>query len=59
MYNSYKSKGLQKSDDYIIKLSTLKADEDYYEFFDVIDAIVAEKTTVEQEAFLDKELVLV
>ena len=59
LYNSYKSKGLQKSDDYIIKLSTLKADEDYYEFFDVIDAIVAEKTTVEQEAFLDKELVLV
>ncbi len=53
-YNRYKSKGLSKGDDYIIKLSTLKSDEDYYEFFDVIDAIIAEKTTVEQEAFLEK-----
>lgn len=54
-YNRYKFKGLSKGDDYIIKLSTLKSDEDYYEFFDVIDAIIAEKTTVEQEAFLEKE----
>ncbi len=52
-YNRYKSKGLSKGDEYIAKLSTLKTNEDYYEFFDVIDAIIAEKTTVEQEAFLD------
>lgn len=55
-YNCYKSKGLSKGDDYIIKLSALKSDEDYYDFFDVIDAIIAEKITVEQEAFLEKEL---
>ncbi len=58
-YNLYKSKGLKKSDEYIAKLSTLKANEDYCEFFDVIDAIVAEKTTVEQEAFLEKEFVVI
>ena len=55
-YSCYKSKGLSKGDDYIIKLSALKSDEDYYDFFDVIDAIIAEKITVEQEAFLEKEL---
>ena len=58
-YNRYKCNGLSKNDEYIVKLSVLKSDEDYYEFFDVIDAIITEKTTVEQEAFLDKELVLV
>jgi len=54
-YNRYKSNGLSKNDEYIVKLSVLKSDEDYYEFFDVIDAIIAEKTTVEQESFLDKK----
>ncbi len=58
-YNRYKSNGLSKNDEYIVKLSVLKSDEDYYEFFDVIDAIIAEKTTVEQEAFLDKELIAI
>lgn len=58
-YNRYKSNGLPKNNEYIVKLSVLKSDEDYYEFFDVIDAIVAEKTTVEQEAFLDKELITI
>jgi len=58
-YNRYKCNGLSKNDEYIVKLSILKSDEDYYEFFDVIDAIIAEKTTVEQEAFLDKELITI
>ena len=58
-YNRYKCNGLSKNDEYIVKLSVLKSDEDYYEFFDVIDAIIAEKTTVEQEAFLDKELITI
>ena len=52
-FNRYKSNGLSKNDEYIVKLSSLKLDEDYYEFFDVIDAIIAEKTTVEQESFLE------
>lgn len=52
-YNRYKSNGLSKNDEYIVKLKTLKSDKDYYEFFDVINAIIAEKTTVEQEAFLE------
>lgn len=55
-YNRYKSNGLSRNDEYIVKLNILKSDEDYYEFFDVIDAIIAEKTTVEQEAFLENEL---
>lgn len=55
-YHLYKSKGLLKSDDYIAKLSTLKDNEEYYEFYGVIDAIITKKTTVEQEAFLEKEL---
>lgn len=58
-YNQYKSNGLSKNDEYIVKLSVLKSDEDYYEFFDVIDAIIAEKTTVEQEAFLDKKVIAI
>lgn len=58
-YNRYKTKGLPKNDEYITKLSFLKADENYNEFFDVMDAIIVEKTTVEQEAFLDKEAVVV
>lgn len=58
-YNRYKSKGLSKNNEYIVKLSALRTYEDYYEFFDVIDAIVAEKATVEQEAFLEKELLSV
>ncbi len=58
-YNRYKSKGLSKNNEYIVKLSALRADEDYYEFFGVIDAIISEKTTVEQEAFLEKELLLI
>lgn len=57
-FNRYKSNGLSKNDEYIVKLNSLKSDENYYEFFDVIDAIIAEKTTVEQEAFLDKLLLV-
>ena len=58
-YNLYKSKGLKKNDDYIIKLLALTENPDYYIFRDVIGAIAAEKITVEQESFLEKGLVSV
>lgn len=52
-FNRYKSKGLSKNDEYIAKLGLLKNNKEYHEFFNVIDAMITEKTTVEQEAFLE------
>lgn len=52
-YNRYKSSGLKKNDDYIAKLKALAENPDYMIFNDVISAIADEKTTVEQECFLE------
>lgn len=52
-YNRYKSSGLKKNDDYIAKLKALAENPDYMLFNDVISAIADEKTTVEQECFLE------
>lgn len=57
LYNRYKSNGLKKDDKYISRLKGLCDNSDYRVFDDVINAIVEEKTTVEQESFLEKELV--
>lgn len=53
-YNRYKSSGLKKNDDYITKLKALAENPDYMLFNDVISAIADEKTTVEQESFLER-----
>lgn len=56
-YNRYKSSGLKKNDDYIAKLKALAENSDYMLFNDVISAIADEKITVEQESFLERELI--
>lgn len=53
-YNQYKNNGLKKNDDYISKLKMLSENPDYDVFSDVISAIAEEKSTVEQESFLDR-----
>lgn len=52
-FEDHKSVGLKKSEDYINKLIKLKEDKDYEMFYDVIDAIARDRTTVEQESFID------
>ena len=56
-YNRYKISGLKKNDDYITKLKVLAENPDYMMFNDVIAAIADEKITVEQESFLERELI--
>lgn len=56
-YNRYKISGLKKNDDYITKLKALAENPDYMMFNDVIAAIADEKITVEQESFLERELI--
>lgn len=56
-YNRYKISGLKKNDDYITKLKALDENPDYMMFNDVIAAIADEKITVEQESFLERELI--
>lgn len=55
-YNRYKENGLKKNDDYIAKLNELTLDSDYDIFKDIISAIVYEKVTVEQESFIEHEM---
>ena len=55
-YNCYKNNGLKKDEKYILKLKALADEPDYKLFGDVIDAIAAEKVTVEQESFLERIL---
>ncbi|MCH5193726.1 MAG: hypothetical protein J1F11_07175 [Oscillospiraceae bacterium] len=55
-YNRYKENGLKKNDDYIAKLNELTLDSAYDIFKDIISAIVYEKVTVEQESFIEHEM---
>ncbi|MCM1328625.1 MAG: DUF2220 domain-containing protein [Ruminococcus sp.] len=55
-YNSHKKNGLKKNDNYILKLKELLNNPDYTIFYDVISAIILEKITVEQESFIENEL---
>lgn len=51
-FEKYKSMGLERSSDYLKKLSKLKDNREYSMFFEVIDAIIETGVTVEQESFL-------
>ncbi len=51
-YNRYKNNGLPRDDNYIKVLRTLTDDPDYALFGGVINAIIENKVTVEQESFL-------
>ena len=51
-FERYKDKGLKRDDKYITTLQKLTDDPDYAVFYDVIDAIVKARVTVEQESFL-------
>ena len=58
-YERYKCGGLKRDDKYISKLQELSDNSDYSIFNEVIAAIAENKTTVEQESFLEYEAVLV
>lgn len=58
-YNCYKNNGLKKDDNYITKLKLLCDNSDYHIFNEVINAISEMKTTVEQESFLEREIIAV
>ncbi|MGN0599670.1 MAG: Wadjet anti-phage system protein JetD domain-containing protein [Oscillospiraceae bacterium] len=57
-FERYKEKGLKRDDKYIMTLQKLTEDPDYSVFYDVIAAISDSKVTVEQESFLENELIL-
>lgn len=57
-YNLYKSNGLKRNDNYILKLNELTNEPDFAVFSDVISAIAHEKVTVEQESFIGNELIM-
>lgn len=57
-FERYKEKGLKRDDKYIMTLQKLTEDPDYSVFYDVIAAISDSKVTVEQEIFLENELIL-
>lgn len=51
-FEKHKAMGLERSSDYLKKLSKLKDKPEYSMYFDVIDAIIDAGVTVEQESFL-------
>ncbi|MGN0553994.1 MAG: Wadjet anti-phage system protein JetD domain-containing protein, partial [Oscillospiraceae bacterium] len=57
-FERYKEKGLKRDEKYIITLQKLTEEPDYSVFYDVIAAISDSKVTVEQESFLENELML-
>lgn len=52
-FEKYKAQGLARSDNYIQKLLKLKGNQQYQDFYDVIDLIAKHGVTVEQEIFID------
>lgn len=52
-FEKYRVRGLARSDDYIQKLLKLKENQQYQDFYDVIDLIAKHGVTVEQEIFID------
>lgn len=56
-FDRHKENGFMRDDKYISQLQKLTEDLDYSEFYDVIAAISESKVTVEQESFLEDDLV--
>lgn len=52
-FEKYREQGLARSDNYIQRLLKLKEDQQYRDFYDVIDLIAKHGVTVEQEIFID------
>lgn len=52
-FEKYRLLGLARSDDYIQKLLKLKGNQQYQDFYDVIDLIAKHGVTVEQKIFID------
>lgn len=52
-FERYKEKGLQRNPSYLNKIAELKKNERYTVFYDVIDLIIENGVTVEQEAFIE------